>query len=174
MPRPRRRILVQQHRSPSIRKPPLCVDKTRGNLRCSQQSIRDHCLRGGQVYTRDYRNSNLSSHFLFSAQIWKSLWAHQTELNVDGVTHDPVASSYILGAVGTNTIPAVGRIARAYAGFRTDRNGRRVCPPDIAPTPIPKASPEHIFGPPLVSTWLRQIEKFFSLQRIGSSRCEPS
>ena len=54
----------------------------------------------------DFRNSNQSSHFPYAAQIWKSMWAQQTGMNVDGVIAiDPVALSYILGAVGSITMP---------------------------------------------------------------------
>ena len=56
--------------------------------------------------TTDYRNSNLSSHFPYTAQIWKSLWAQQTGTNVDGVIAiDPVALSYVLDAVGPVKMP---------------------------------------------------------------------
>ncbi|BCI51700.1 hypothetical protein NIIDNTM18_09780 [Mycolicibacterium litorale] len=56
--------------------------------------------------TTDFRNSNLSSHFPYAAQIWKSMWAEQTGLNVDGVIAlDPVALSYVLGAVGSVKMP---------------------------------------------------------------------
>jgi hypothetical protein len=56
--------------------------------------------------TTDFRNSNQSSHFPYAAQIWKSLWAQQTGMNVDGVIAiDPIALSYILGATGSVTLP---------------------------------------------------------------------
>ena len=56
--------------------------------------------------TTDFRNSNMSSHFPFAAQIWKSMWLQQSGMNVDGVIAiDPVALSYILGAVGPVTMP---------------------------------------------------------------------
>ena len=46
----------------------------------------------------DFRNSNQSSHFPYAAQIWKSMWAQQSGMNVDGVIAiDPVALSYVLG-----------------------------------------------------------------------------
>lgn len=55
--------------------------------------------------TTDYRNSNLSPHFPYAAQIWKSMWAQQTGMNVDGVIAiDPVALSYVLRAVGSVTV----------------------------------------------------------------------
>lgn len=54
----------------------------------------------------DFRNSNQSSHFPYAAQIWRSMWEQQAGMNVDGVIAlDPVALSYILGAVGPVTMP---------------------------------------------------------------------
>lgn len=54
----------------------------------------------------DYRNSNLSSHFPYAAQIWRSMWAQESGTDVDGVIAiDPFALSYILGAVGPITMP---------------------------------------------------------------------
>ena len=53
----------------------------------------------------DYRNSNLSPHFPFAAQIWKSMWEQQSGVPVDGVmTVDPVALSYLLGVLGPVTL----------------------------------------------------------------------
>ncbi|MBV5246877.1 DUF4012 domain-containing protein [Mycolicibacterium sp. PAM1] len=49
----------------------------------------------------DLRNSNISPHFPYAAQIWQGMWLEQTGVQVDGaVAIDPVALSYILGAVG--------------------------------------------------------------------------
>lgn len=54
----------------------------------------------------DYRNSNLSPHFPYAAEIWKSMWDKQSGTPVDGViTVDPVALSYVLGALGPVTLP---------------------------------------------------------------------
>ncbi len=54
----------------------------------------------------DFRNSNFSPHFPYTAQIWKGMWAEQTGQEVDGVIAiDPIALSYILGAVGPVTMP---------------------------------------------------------------------
>ena len=54
----------------------------------------------------DWRNSNLSAHFPYAAEIWKSMWAQQSGDTVDGVIGvDPVAVSYILDAVGPVTMP---------------------------------------------------------------------
>ena len=54
----------------------------------------------------DFRNSNLSSHFPYAAQIWKSMWEKQSGQKADGVIAiDPVALSYLLGATGPITMP---------------------------------------------------------------------
>ena len=54
----------------------------------------------------DFRNSNLSPHFPYAARIWKSMWEEQSGMAVDGVIAlDPVALSYILGALGPVTMP---------------------------------------------------------------------
>lgn len=54
----------------------------------------------------DFRNSNLSPHFPYAAEIWQSMWEGQTGQKVDGVIAvDPVALSYLLGAVGPLTMP---------------------------------------------------------------------
>lgn len=61
----------------------------------------------------DFRNSNLSSHFPYAAQIWKSMWAERTGMNVDGVIAiDPIALSYILEAVGPVTMPNGEKITK--------------------------------------------------------------
>lgn len=53
----------------------------------------------------DFRNSNISPHFPYAAQIWKSMWERETGTAIDGVIAiDPVALSYILGAVGPVTL----------------------------------------------------------------------
>jgi hypothetical protein len=93
--------------------------------------------------TTDYRNSNLSSHFPYAAQIWKSMWEQQTGMNVDGVISiDPVALSYVLGAVGPVTMPDGEVITRdnvveltestAYIRFPTDQPARKKYLQDIA------------------------------------------
>lgn len=49
----------------------------------------------------DVRNSNLSPHFPYAAQIWKSMWEQQSGEPIDGVIAlDPVVLSYLLGAIG--------------------------------------------------------------------------
>lgn len=93
--------------------------------------------------TTDFRNSNLSPHFPYAAQIWKSLWAQQSNIDVDGVIAiDPVALSYILEAVGPVTM-ADGEIITAenvveltestvYNRFPTDQLARKQYLQDVA------------------------------------------
>ena len=53
----------------------------------------------------NFRNSNLSPHFPYAAQIWKSMWERQSGETVDGViVLDPVVLSYVLGAIGPVTL----------------------------------------------------------------------
>lgn len=91
----------------------------------------------------DYRNSNLSSHFPYAAQIWKSMWAQQTGMTVDGVIAiDPFALSYILGAAGPVTMPDGEQVtaenvvelteSTAYQRFPTDQAARKRYLQDIA------------------------------------------
>lgn len=97
----------------------------------------------------DFRNSNLSPHFPYAAQIWKAMYGEQTGMQVDGVIAiDPVALSYILGATGPVTIPA-GEIvssdnvvelteSTAYARFPTDQFARKQYLQDIANAVVAK------------------------------------
>ena len=97
----------------------------------------------------DFRNSNLSPHFPYAAQIWKSMWAQQTGMNVDGVIAlDPIALSYILGAVGPITMSDGERITKdnvveltestAYIRFPTDQTARKQYLQDIASEVVKK------------------------------------
>jgi hypothetical protein len=99
--------------------------------------------------TTDYRNSNFSPHFPYAAQVWKSLWAQQTGQQVDGaMAIDPVALSYILGAVGPVTM-ADGEVvtqdnvvelteSTAYVRFPTDQAARKRYLQDIAQEVVKK------------------------------------
>lgn len=91
----------------------------------------------------DFRNSNLSPHFPYAAQIWKSMWAQKTGMNVDGVIAiDPIALSYVLGAVGPVAMPDGEVITKdnvveltestAYMRFPTDQVARKNYLQDIA------------------------------------------
>lgn len=91
----------------------------------------------------DFRNSNQSAHFPYAAQIWQSMWAQQSGMNVDGVIAlDPIALSYILGAVGSITMPD-GEVvtednvvelteSTAYVRFPEDQVARKQYLQDIA------------------------------------------
>ena len=97
----------------------------------------------------DFRNSNLSPHFPYAAQIWKGMFAEQTGVEVDGViVIDPVALSYILGAVGPVTMPDGEVVSRdnvveltestAYSRFPTDQAARKQYLQDIANAVVTK------------------------------------
>jgi len=84
----------------------------------------------------DIRNSNLSSHFPYAAQIWRSMWAQKSGTNVDGaIAIDPVALSYVLGAIGHVTMPDGEEITKdnvvqltestAYSRFPLDQTARK-------------------------------------------------
>ena len=98
---------------------------------------------GFQNPTTDFRNSNVSPHFPYTAQIWKSLWGQQSGINVDGVIAiDPVALSYILGAVGSLTMPDGETVTKdnvveltestLYSRFPTDQTARKQYLQDVA------------------------------------------
>ncbi|OBA90316.1 hypothetical protein A5642_12945 [Mycolicibacterium mucogenicum] len=91
----------------------------------------------------DIRNSNLSSHFPYAAQIWRSMWTQKSGTNVDGaIAIDPVALSYILGAIGHVTMPDGEEITKdnvvqltestAYSRFPLDQIARKQYLQDIA------------------------------------------
>ncbi|WNG88951.1 DUF4012 domain-containing protein [Mycobacterium sp. ITM-2016-00317] len=99
----------------------------------------------------DYRNSNQSPHFPNAAQIWKSMWAQKTGMNVDGVIAiDPIALSYVLGAVGSVTMPDGEVVTRdnvveltestAYVRFPTDQVARKNYLQDIANLVVQKVT----------------------------------
>jgi len=104
---------------------------------------------GFQNPTTDSRNSNVSPHFPYTAQIWKSLWAQQSGINVDGVIAiDPVALSYILGAVGSVTMPDGETVSKdnvveltestLYRRFPTDQTARKQYLQDVASEVVKK------------------------------------
>ncbi len=99
----------------------------------------------------DFRNSNLSSHFPYAAQIWKSMWERQAGQKVDGVIGiDPVALSYVLAAEGSVTL-ADGQVvtadnvvelteSTAYVRFPTDQVARKKYLQDIANAVVKKTT----------------------------------
>jgi hypothetical protein len=105
----------------------------------------------------DFRNSNWSAHFPFAAQIWQSMWQQQSGQKVDGaISIDPVALSYILGAVGPITIPDGEVIttdnvvelteSTAYIRFPTDQDARKAYLEDVASAVVRKMT-GHIESP---------------------------
>jgi hypothetical protein len=97
----------------------------------------------------DFRNSNISPHFPYAAQIWQGMWLEQTGMKVDGVIAiDPVALSYILGAVGPVTMPDGEVVTKdnvveltestAYLRFPTDQVARKQYLQDIANAVVTK------------------------------------
>lgn len=105
----------------------------------------------------DFRNSNLSPHFPFAAQIWKSMWERQAGAPIDGVIAiDPVALSYVLGAIGSVML-ADGEVitqenvvelteSTAYIRFPTDQAARKKYLQDIANAVVTKMT-GHIQSP---------------------------
>ena len=99
--------------------------------------------------TTDFRTSNQSSHFPYAAQIWKSMWEQQSGTKVDGViVIDPVALSYVLGAVGPVTMPDGEVITKdnaveltestTYFRFPTDQAARKQYLQDVASEVVKK------------------------------------
>lgn len=102
----------------------------------------------------DIRNSNLSPHFPYAAQIWRSMWQQVSGDTVDGVIAvDPVVLSYLLAATGPVTL-ADGEVitadnvveltmSTAYARFPQDErssssNERKQYLQDIASAVVKK------------------------------------
>lgn len=98
----------------------------------------------------DFRNSNLSPHFPYAAQIWKSmLEVARPGTTVDGVIAlDPVALSFVLAAIGPVTL-ADGEVinadnvveltmSSAYTRFADDNSGRKKYLQDIAGAVVAK------------------------------------
>jgi len=101
--------------------------------------------------TTDIKNSNQSSHFPYAAQIWKSMWAQQSGMDVDGVIAlDPVALSYILGATGPVVMPGGETVTEnnvveltestVYNRFPTDQSARKKYLQDVAGEVVKKIS----------------------------------
>jgi hypothetical protein len=105
----------------------------------------------------DFRNSNWSAHFPFAAQIWKSMWEQQSGEKVDGaISIDPVALSYILGAVGSVTMPDGEEITQdnvveltentSYIRFAADNDARKAYLQDVAAAVVRKMT-GHVDSP---------------------------
>ena len=97
----------------------------------------------------DFRNSNLSPHFPYAAQIWKSMWESKSRTAIDGVIAiDPVALSYVLGGTGPVTL-ADGEVinaenvveltgSTAYVRFSDNQAARKDYLQDIANAVVKK------------------------------------
>lgn len=97
----------------------------------------------------DFRNSNLSPHFPYAAQIWKSMREVLSGKTVDGVIAlDPVALSYLLRATGPVTL-GDGEVinadnvveltmSTAYVRFSSDNAARKKYLLDIANAVVEK------------------------------------
>ena len=107
--------------------------------------------------TTDWRNSNMSPHFPYAAQIWRSMWEQQSGEKVDGVISiDPVALSYILGAVGPITMPDGETVttdnvvelteSTAYIRFADDNDARKQYLQDVASEVVKKMT-GHVQSP---------------------------
>jgi hypothetical protein len=104
---------------------------------------------GFQNPTTDIRNSNQDPHFPYAARIWQSMWEQQSGTKVDGVIAiDPVALSYILGAVGPVTMSDGETVTKdnvveltestAYIRFAADNNARKKYLQDVATAVLKK------------------------------------
>jgi hypothetical protein len=97
----------------------------------------------------DFRNSNLSPHFPYAAQIWKSMLKDRTGAIVDGVVAlDPIVLRYVLGAIGPVTLTD-GEVINAdnvveltmstsYIRFENDNSARKKYLQDIAGAVVQK------------------------------------
>jgi hypothetical protein len=112
---------------------------------------------GFDAPTTDFRNSNLSAHFPYAAQVWKSMWEQQSGMAVDGVIAiDPVVLSYVLGAVGPVTMPDGEIVTKdnvveltestVYARFAADNNARKQYLQDVASEVVKKMT-GHVQSP---------------------------
>ncbi|MEI8082267.1 MAG: DUF4012 domain-containing protein [Actinomycetes bacterium] len=136
---------------------PSCLVEWRPNTeRCKPGAVAEVNL--GAEFNRvygwtnpltDYRNSNLSPHFPYAAQIWKSMWDRESGEKIDGVIAlDPVALSYVLGAIRSVTL-ADGEVinadnvveltmSTAYMRFADDNVARKKYLQDIAGAVVKK------------------------------------
>ena len=131
--------------------------------------------------TTDFKNSNQSSHFPYAGQIWKSMWEQQSGTTVDGaIAIDPVALSYILGAVGSVTMPDGETITKdnvveltestTYVRFADDNLARKAYLQDDASAVVTKMT-GHLDSPRQL---LDALGKAVSEGRIAVWSASPS
>jgi hypothetical protein len=101
-----------------------------------------------RAYT-DNRNSNISAHFPYAAQIWMSMWEQQTGTQLDGaLAVDPIALSYLLNATGPITLKNGQEVngdnvvditlSSSYVDFSEDNNARKAYLQEIARSAVAK------------------------------------
>jgi hypothetical protein len=99
----------------------------------------------------DSRNSNISAHFPYAAQIWMNMWQQQSGQRLDGaIALDPVALSYILKGTGPITMPDGEKItaenvvpitlSTSYQRFGGDNAARKAYLQEIARTAVSSLS----------------------------------
>jgi len=99
--------------------------------------------------TSDFRNSNVSSHFPYAAQIWQSIWQQESGERVDGaIATDPVALSYVLEVLGPVTLADGEKItadnvvelteATAYSRFGDNQTARKQYLQEVAAAVVQK------------------------------------
>jgi hypothetical protein len=113
---------------------------------------------GSMNATSDFRNANQTSHFPYAAQIWKSMWEQQFGMPLDGaMAIDPVALSYILGAVGPVVMADGETITKdnvveltestAYIRFAADNLARKAYLQDVAAAVVRKMTGGKVESP---------------------------
>ncbi|MBE7161748.1 MAG: DUF4012 domain-containing protein [Williamsia herbipolensis] len=112
----------------------------------------DYTLNYGinRPYT-DSRNSNVSAHFPYAAQIWMSMWQQQSGERLDGaLATDPIALSYLLKATGpirlddgeqitADTVVPI-TLSTSYQRFGGDNPARKAYLQEIAAKAITSVS----------------------------------
>jgi len=99
----------------------------------------------------DVRNSNISAHFPYAAQIWMSMWQQQSGMELDGaIALDPIALSYLLDAAGPITLADGQKVtgdnvveltlSTSYEQFEDDNRARKAYLQEIAQMAVSKIS----------------------------------
>lgn len=99
----------------------------------------------------DVRNSNISAHFPYAAQIWMSMWEQKSGTPLDGaVAIDPVALSYLLDASGPITLADGQKVtadnvveltlSTSYVRFADDNAARKAYLQEIAQMAVAEVS----------------------------------
>ncbi|WP_168187012.1 DUF4012 domain-containing protein [Williamsia sp. 1138] len=102
----------------------------------------DYNYKYSRPYT-DIRNSNISAHFPYAAQIWMNMWQQQSGTQLDGaVALDPVALSYLLDATGPVTLDSGQKVSgddvteltlsTSYQQFANNNTARKAYLQEIA------------------------------------------